>query len=224
MFLVLVQTLHLHLHHLNREKMSTLEAFIVKLYTSGALKMGSFEIKKEFFTPFQLDMGRVISDPHLASEMCTLMWEKISHLSFDLLCGTPINGSALATHIAWSHEKHLVLHKTGIKNPLHSQKIEGAFKNGQRCLVIQDKIITGNGAIETMEDLVSEGLEAKEMLAFIDFEMGGKKRIRDQGYMPHSILTISQALQILSDANKLPEMQFKIATDFLTTSKVHGKK
>lgn len=201
-----------------------MEELILKLYAIGVIKLGSFEIKKDFFAPFQVDFRGIISHPALAKQICSLLWEKGQAFSFDLLCGVPLVGALFANFIAWDKEAPLVLRRPEAKNdPLHA-KIEGGYKTGQHALLIQDLFLSGNRSLDTVEDLEGEGIVVKDILSFLDLELGGKKRIKMRGYAPHFVLTISDALQILSDAGKIPGDTFKLASDFLAEQKDYEKK
>ncbi len=187
-----------------------IDKIILKLHSIGAIKFGSFEIKKDFLSPFQIDFSGVISHPALAKDICGALSEKAKNLSFDLFCGTPLVGAAFATYIAWESEFPLIaLRSNGIA------KVEGTYKSGQRCLLLQDILLTGTLALHSVEDLENEGVEVRDILSFIDMELGGKKQIKDKGLINHSLIGVKEVIQILFDAGKLRGDSFKLATDFL---------
>ncbi len=186
---------------------------VLKLHSIGAIKFGNFEIKKDFFSPFQIDFSVIISNASAAKGVCNALFEKAHHLSFDLLCGVPLFGTCLASYIAWEKGLHLVLRRQEVKGKVH--KIEGSYKTGQSCLVIQDVYLSGIHTLETIEDLEEEGIKVIDSLAFIDYELGGKKKIKSRGYVPHAVIGMKEVLQILYGAGKLAGDNFKLANDFL---------
>lgn len=184
---------------------------ILKLHSVGAIKFGNFEIKKGFFVPFQIDFSVVISHPQIAKEVCSALYEKGHHFSFDLLCGVSPIGACFANYIAWDKDLPLVLKKPEVKG-IHL-KIAGSFKSGQKCLVLQDFFLSGQRTLDTIEDLESEGIKVVDTLAFIDMEMGGKKKIKARGYVPHTVIGIREVLQILNSSGKLSGSTYKLALD-----------
>lgn len=190
-----------------------IQDLILKLHSIGAIKFGNFEVKKDFFSPFQIDSSIAISNPLVAKAICAALFEKASHFSFDLVCGVPLFGSSFATYMAWEHDLHLVLRRPEVKGKMH--KIEGSYKNGQTCLVIQDLTISGQHTLDTIDDLEEEGIKVVDTLAFIDLELGGKKKIKRRGYVHHSVIGIKEVLQILNSAGKLAGDNYKLASDFL---------
>jgi uridine monophosphate synthetase len=184
---------------------------ILKLHSIGAIKFGNFEIKKDFFVPFQLDFSAVISHPKIAKEICAALFEKGQHLSFDLLCGVPTVGACFANFIAWDKELPLVLKKPKVKGSVLN--IEGSFKSGQKCLVIQDLFLTGERTLDLIEALEAEGIKVIDTLAFVDLEMGAKKKMKKRGYVPHAVIGIREILQILNSSGKLAGNMYKLAID-----------
>lgn len=184
-----------------------MQELILKLHAIGAIKFGSFEIKKDFLSPFQIDLKGVISHPQVAKELCNCFWEKAMHLSFDLLCGVPITASCIATYLAWEQELPLVA--------LHEGHIEGIYKTGQKCLVLQDMHLSAAHTLDTIETLEEEGIKVRDVLTFLDLGLGAKKKIKGRGYVAHAVIGMPEVLQILFDAKKLAGDNFKLASDFL---------
>jgi len=201
-----------------------MEELIIKLHSIGVIKWGSFEIKKDYLAPFQVDFRVVISHPGLAKQTCALFWKEAEKFSFDLFCGVPLMGALFANFLAWEKEAPLVLRKSEAKSGDLHAKIEGSYKSGQRALVLQDQFLTGNPTLDLIEDLESEGITVHDALAFIDLELGGKKKIKTRGYVPHYVITMSEVLQILMDAGRLPGDMFKLISDFLAQEKDYEKK
>lgn len=190
-----------------------MQELILKLHSIGAIKFGSFEIKKDFLSPFQIDFSIAISNPKVAKAICAALYDKAQHLSFDLLCGVPLFGACFANYIAWEKELPLVLRRQEVKGKV--QKIVGSYKTGQSCLVIQDLSLSGQHTLETVEDLEEEGIKVAGTLAFIDYEMGGKKKIKARGYVPHAVIGIKEVLQLLYNSGKLAGDNYKLTSDFL---------
>lgn len=180
---------------------------ILNLYAIGAIKFGNFEIKKDFLSPFQVDLQGLISRPQVAKEVCNLIWEKVMHLSFDLLCGVPPLASCFANFIAWEQDLPLIAY--------HEKKIVGIYKSDQKCLLLQGLDVTGSSTLDMIDALEEEGVVIREILTFLDMGFGAKKKIKSRGYVYHSVLSMSEVIQILYESGKLAGDNYKLACDFL---------
>lgn len=180
---------------------------ILNLYALGAIKFGNFEIKKDFLSPFQLDLKGVLSRPLMAKEICRLLWEKAMHLSFDLISGVPLAASCFANYIAWEQDLPFVA--------CHEEKVAGTYKTGQKCLVLQDCDITGSTTLNTIETLEGEGIVVRDILTFVDIGLGAKQKIKSRGYIHHATISMPEVIQILFEGGKLAGNHYKLASDFL---------
>lgn len=185
---------------------------ISALYAAGCIQFGQFEIKRDFISPFQVDLTRLISRPELAKALCKALWEKGRKFDFDLLCGVPSLGAMFAGFISWEYEFPMVMKRLDGREGI---QILGNFKSGQKCLVIQDVLISGQNTLSLIDALESEGLTVVDTLALIDLQIGGKKKIKSRGYMFHTVFGMGEIIDALSEKGKLSGNQVKLAIDFL---------
>lgn len=186
---------------------------ILELQRIGVIKFGQFEVKRDFVSPFQLDFSRVLAHPQVAKGICEALWEKAGHFSFNLLCGGSVLGGCFANFIAWQNDLPHVVRRVDTKEM--TTKIVGSFKSGQKCLVIEDFFLSGTPTLDTIDDLQAEGLEVRDCLALIDFGLDGKKKIKGRGFMPHSVFSMDEVLNLLFEAGKIAGDAFKLSNDFL---------
>jgi len=81
--------------------------------------------------------------------------------------------------------------------------IEGVFQPNQTCLIIEDLITSGSSVLETLEPLVKEGLIVKDVVVLLDREQGGKDNLRKHNIQLHSVLKMTDILEILKDSGRL---------------------
>ena len=193
-----------------------MDELIVKLHSLGAIKFGNFELKNEFASPVLVDFTPLLSHPQISKEVCAVLWQKMGNFKFDQLYGTFPFGSLFAHFLSFEYSLPLILKKADPK-PLAPQII-GSYKTGQQCLVLQDVTLWANHTLEAVDDLEAEGLKVRDVLTFIDFELGGKKKIKSRSLVFHSIIKISDILQILIDANKIGADQYKLTLDFFESN------
>ena len=98
------------------------------------------------------------------------------------------------------HNIPMVMRRKEKKEYGTKQLIEGDFKAGQRCLIIEDVITTGGSIIETAVDLEQAGMVVKDLVLLIDREQGGRENL-EKKYNVHAVLTLSGILQTLLDSD-----------------------
>jgi len=65
------------------------------------------------------------------------------------------------------------------------------YFSGQRCLVIEDVITTGESVLNVVRSLRSEGLTVKDVIVFVDREQGARGKLESFGLKIHSIFSLS---------------------------------
>jgi orotate phosphoribosyltransferase len=86
---------------------------------------------------------------------------------------------------AFSVRKAAKTHGTG-------RRIEGNFSLGNRVVVIEDVITSGNSALDAAAALREAGGEILGVLALVDRQAGGTERLRDNGFAVRSLVTATE--------------------------------
>ena len=97
----------------------------------------------------------------------------------------------------------MVMRRKEQKNHGTKKLIEGVFSKGQVCVIFEDLITSGSSILETIEPLEEVGMVVRDIAIFLDREQGGRKRLEDKGYRVHSVVTISELLEILHAHQRL---------------------
>lgn len=127
----------------------------------------------------------------------------IQDCSFDLVCGVPYTAIPFATAFSIRQEIPMVLKRKEKKQHGTGKMCEGIFREGQKCLVVEDVITSGQSILETIAALESERLIVQDIVVLVDREQGGRQLLERQGYRLHSILTIRQVEAFLSNTGKI---------------------
>lgn len=189
------------------------KSVLLELHRIGVIRFGQFEVKREFISPFHLDFSPILSHPEVAKGVCEALWEKMSHFSFDILCGGSIVGGCLASYLALVHDVTQVVRRADA--PELAPKIFGSFKSGQKCLLLEDFFLTGTPSLDVIDDLEAEGLEVRDCVSLIDFGLGAKKKIKARGYTPHFVFSMREVINLLFEEGKIAGDAYKLSTDFL---------
>lgn len=194
--------------------MATKTSLIHSLYQIGAVQFGEFKLKSGQSSSIYLNLRKIISYPALMRDIAHTLWESLSGTSFDLVCGVPYTALPIASCLSLDHDIPMIMRRKEKKDYGTKQMIEGEFKPGQRCLVIEDVITTGGSILETAADLENAGLVISDVIALIDREQGGRENL-EKKFRTHTILPLSLILRTLLDAKQVGAHEKKLIEQFL---------
>lgn len=171
---------------------------VSKLYDIGAVKFGSFTLKSGIVSPIYIDLRESISFPSLLKAIAESMWKQVAHKQFDLLCGVPYTALPIASYLSIAYDRPMIMRRKEAKEHGTKKIIEGVFSPGSTCLIFEDLITSGASIFETIAPIEEAGMKVKDVVVFLDREQGGRQRLEEKGYNVHSVLTLSQMLNIIN--------------------------
>lgn len=174
-----------------------------ELYDLGAIKFGTFTLKSGISSPFYIDLRLAISSPPLLIQIGETLWNLVKATHFDLVCGVPYTALPFATVLSVHHAVPMILKRKEKKEYGTGKMCEGIFKKGERCLVIEDVITSGQSILDTINALENEGLIVQDIAVLIDREQGGRQLLEGKGYRLHSVFTISHFALSLFNRGKI---------------------
>lgn len=143
----------------------------------------------------------------------TLLYEfVVKDVQCDHLCGVPYTALPIATLLSVQANKPMLMRRKEAKAYGTKKMIEGHYKAGQNCLIIEDVVTSGSSVLETVKDLRSEGLVADKAIIILDREQGGRQHLEANDVQMKSLFTMSNLIDILVTNNKITEeMGVKVA-------------
>lgn len=192
-------------------------AIIKELFAIEGVKFGNFTLKSGIESPIYFDLRVVVSYPSLMIKISELLWETavMEHAVFDNVCGVPYTALPLATCISVSHNTPMLIRRKEAKDYGTKKMIEGKFEKGERCLVIEDVVTSGGSVLETVESLEKVGLKVTDAVVLLNREQGGAERLKQNGVTLHSVVTISEVIEVLMAAGSLTEDVAKSVREFV---------
>jgi uridine monophosphate synthetase len=198
-----------------------IRSLIHKLFELGAVKFGSFTLKSGIVSPIYIDLRLTISSPKLLVSIAEALHETVRNCSYDLICGVPYTALPFATAISIQHSIPMVLRRKEKKEYGTGKLIEGIFQPGQRCLLIEDVITSGQSIFETIVPLEKEGIEVQDIAILVDREQGGRKFIEKKGFRVHSVCTITSIVEELLREEKINQAVADSVKEFIRDNQTH---
>ncbi|CAB1449281.1 unnamed protein product [Pleuronectes platessa] len=151
-----------------------IDSLILKLHEVNAVKFGQYKLKSGMMTPIYIDLRVLVSHPALMNQVSSLMYQRVEEegLQFDSVCGVPYTALPIATIICSRNELPMLIRRKEAKDYGTRRMVEGSYREGDTCLIIEDTVTTGSSIIETSEVLYKEGLKVTDAIVLMDREQG----------------------------------------------------
>jgi len=195
-----------------------MDELAVKLFNIQAVKFGSFTLKSGLVSPIYFDLRVVISYPEILEEIANLLWEKSNKASAEAICGVPYTALPMATLISVKNRIPMLLRRKEAKDYGTKKLIEGDFKNGQSCLIIEDVVTSGTSILETAQELRKIGLKVTDAVVLLNRMQGGKENLANYGIDLSSVFQIDEFLLSLAKQGFITQSVVEQVAEFIKGS------
>ena len=201
--------------------MESKNKFFLESYKLEIIKFGKFTLKSGIESPFYVDLRPLASDPKILKKLAEHLLEILpKDNKQDLICGVPYAALPMATVMSLLSEIPLIMKRKEAKGYGTKKLIEGIYKQGQSCLLVEDVITSGKSLLETIAEVEKEGLKVSDIVVVLDRQQGGKELLEQKGYRVHTLFTITEVVKILHEAGEIDAEQVAKIHDFLAGKQV----
>ncbi|WP_185858065.1 orotidine-5'-phosphate decarboxylase [Blattabacterium cuenoti] len=191
------------------------EQFFLEIYNLGIIKFGNFTLKSGMNSPIYIDFRPIASRPDLLIKLSDLLIHEVPSFDFELICGVPYAALPIATAFSLRSKIPLIIKRKENKGYGTERMIEGIYKAGQNCLIIEDVITSGDSLLKTIIDIEKEGLIIRNIMSILDREQGGIENIKEKGYDIRTLFRIGEVFKLLKKKHFLKKKEIHMIQFFL---------
>jgi len=191
---------------------------VLDLARIGAVKFGQFTLKSGKISPIYIDLRVLASHPEVLARAAAVYAALLQNLTFDRLAAIPYAALPIGTAVALQTGRPLIYPRKEVKEYGTRRAVEGVFTPGERVVVLDDLITTGDSKIEAIQPLQEAGLHVQDIVVLIDRQSGGREELERQGYRLHAALTLRQILDVLTQERIIEDTQRSKVLEWLATA------
>ncbi len=194
------------------------------LFDVGGITFGDFTLGRTAVnSPVYVNPRLLIAQPWALRRVARLIENEVKALQarrrprlapFSLVAGVPFGGLHLATAFSLCADVPLVYARPASQSPA-SYSIEGAYRPGQRILIIDDLITGGGSVLETAHRLEDAGLVVRDAIVLVDRQEGAEERLRQRGLNLISILRLRTMLNYYHETGLIESTWYDRSMEYL---------
>jgi uridine monophosphate synthetase len=145
-----------------------LDSLALTLFDIGAVRFGHFALHSGRVSPIYIDLRLLASFPGALRQAASAYRQKLETLTFDLLAATPLAGLPIGTAISLDMDVPLIYPRQTPKSYGTGKRIEGVWQTGQKAVIVDDLITSGDSLLQGIASLKAAGLQVTDAVVLID--------------------------------------------------------
>ncbi len=191
------------------------EQMALTLFDIGCIQFGRFPLHSGVVSPIYIDLRLLVSFPDALREAARAYAAVLDTLQFDLIAGIPYAALPIGTAISLEMNRPLIFPRKTAKSYGTGKTIEGKWQVGQRVVIVEDLITSGDSILQGIAALKAKGLQIADAVVLIDRQQGGREYLAEQGYTLHSVVTLTYILTRLYSYGRITSSQRNKVLNFL---------
>jgi len=179
------------------------EQLAAALFDIGAVRLGNFTLHSGRQSSIYIDMRLLVSHPAVLRGVAAAYEPVLTEIEFDLLAAYPYAALPIGVAISLATELPLIYPRKTAKSYGTGKLVEGEWQPGQRAVVIEDLITSGDSILQAIAALKAAGLIVTDAVVLIDRQQGGVQELAGLGYTVRSVMTISWLLDTLEKLERI---------------------
>lgn len=178
-------------------------------------------------SPVYTDCRVIISSPEKRTQIINFYLEAIkeSGLEFDVVAGTATAGIPHAAWIADKLNMPMAYVRGKAKDHGKENTVEGALQPGQKVIIIEDLVSTGDSSINSFHAIKAAGGEATHVFSIMKYGLKKGEDNFDQNNLTLVSLTDFQTILKVAKNNKdLTDEEIELVQDWLKDPEGWGKR
>ncbi|GMT10034.1 hypothetical protein PFISCL1PPCAC_1331, partial [Pristionchus fissidentatus] len=178
----------------------------------GVFKLGEFTLKSGQRSPIYIDLRESFGHTDLMRVMCEAIQVIIEKVEKEKpyvgIVGVPYAALPYASILSQYTSQPLLIIRKEAKSYGTKKLIEGSYSAGQRVIVVEDVVTTGQSLKDVIATLRADGLVVEDVFCLLDRDQGGPQNLEELGVRLHSLLNMEKVLAFLSAVGRLSLTQF----------------
>lgn len=168
----------------------------------------TFKLASGAMSQFYVDCRVGLSYPEMRQIVGHLMADRIAGDQIDVVGGLAVAAIPIAVAVSdAAYDSGRLIRSFVVRKEAKShglgKLVEGAFKPGDRALIVEDVITSGKSTIEAIQKSREAGLEIVRAIAIIDrLEQNGRQNIEAEGVPCEALCTLEDLRQLVSSARR----------------------
>lgn len=185
-----------------------------------------FRYASGILSPVYTDNRLIMSYPKIREKITKYLVDRIKIVGIpDVICGTATAGIPHAAFVAWSLKLPLIYARSQAKDHGKASQVEGVIKRGQKAIVIEDLVSTGNSSLGVVAALRRLGVEVNSEVSVYTygFEETEKDFAKNKVKL-FSLCDLNHSLQVAEKRGFLQKEQVDIIRNWAKDPQNWGKK
>lgn len=194
-----------------------LEILTLTLFNCKCILFNNFKLSSGITSPYYIDLRIIPSYPEAYEIVSNMYIKKINELNIEIdkICGIAVSGLPLASLIAYKLKKPFIYSRKEKKEYGTKSFIEGFLERGEKILVIDDVITTGESIIRTIKALREIDAIVEKAIVLIDREQGGFEKLKENNIELISIIKASQIFEILFNKKLISKEKYEKILEYI---------
>ncbi len=195
---------------------STKKKLAAAFFESGLLSFGDFTLKSGLKSPFYIDLRKAQSHPdafHIIIDAYVEMMDGVS--SSVKLAGIPEAATPFAAAVGYLTKRPMVQPRKVIKDHGTKSSVEGDYTQGDKVVLLDDLVTTGESKLETIKQVESVGLVVDRLVVLFNRPQGGVDAVTNAGYKIEAAMTLNELMDLLRKSNKIDKKRYDEVNNYL---------